>query len=402
MRILLLTQYFTPEITAAPVRLHPFAAGLSRRGHEVEVVCELPSHPQGIVHPGYGGRPTERRRLDGFEVTYVWTHASPSKRARSRLLSYASYAAMASAAASLRRRPDVVLASSPPLSVGAVGATVAARHRVPWVLDVRDLWPEVAVALGEIGPGRVLSVAEALERRLYRSADVITTPTEPFRDRIASRSPDPGKVEVVANGTTPEWLAAGEAEVDRGSLGIPADAFVWTYSGNVGLSQDLGTALSAAELLGEGFQLLIVGDGTSRPRMAERAAGLPAGAVRLTGLVEPADAARYMRASDALLVPLADEPALGRSIPIKLYDCCAIGRPVVVAAPGEPRRVAEAAGAALTIAPGDPGALAEAVRRLRDDPAMASELSASARRFAAEHLRERGVERLEGLLERLP
>lgn len=401
MRVLMMSQYFTPEITAAPVRLHPFAAGLASRGHRVEVVCEVPSHPHGVVSPGYRGRPVQRRWMDGFRVTYVWAHASPSKLARHRLASYATYAAMSAAVAGLRGRPDVVLASSPPLSVGAVGALTAARHRVPWVFDVRDLWPEVAVAIGELGEGRALAAAEWLERRLYNRATRVTTPTEPFRAHIAQRCDDPGKVAVVANGTTREWLDAGEAAVSREELALPEDSFVWCYSGNVGLSQDLDTALDAAAILGDGFQLLVVGDGPSKPRLVQRASELPPGAVRFVGLREAREAARYMRASDALLVPLADRPELGKSIPIKLYDCCAIGRPVIVAAPGEPRRIAERHGAALTVSPADPRALAEGVRRLREDRGLRRRLGRSGRDFAAGHLRERGVERLEDLLAEL-
>lgn len=396
MRVLLLTQYFAPEITAAPVRLHPFAAGLAARGHEVEVVCEVPSHPRGIVHDGYGGRPVETRELDGFRVSYVWTWARPSKRARHRLASYASYAALAAAVASARRRPDVVLASSPPLSVGAAGAIVAARHRVPLALDVRDLWPEVAVALGELEPGTALRFAEWLERRLYARAALVTTPTEPFRDHIAALSPDPTRAVVVANGTTREWLAAGEAEVPR--LGAVARAFVWTYAGNVGLSQDLATALEAARLLGSGFELRIAGEGARREALEAAAGSLGEGRVRFEGLLAPPDAARLLRGSDALLLSLAQDPALEKSIPIKLYDYCAIGRPVIAAASGEVERIATAQGIAEVVEPGDPEALAAAVRRLRDDEPRRAELAAAGREFAASNLRDRGVERLEGLL----
>jgi glycosyltransferase involved in cell wall biosynthesis len=396
LRVLLLTQYFTPEITAAPVRLHPFAAGLAERGHDVEVVCEVPSHPQGVVYPGYGGRRVERREVDGFRVTYVWTWARPEKAARHRLASYASYAAMATAVASIRRRADVVLASSPPLSVGAAGAAVAKRHRAPLVLDVRDLWPEVAVALGELEPGLALSAAERLERRLYATAALVTTPTEPFRAHIAGLAPDPSRARVVANGTTQRWLEAGAAEVPR--LGDVARAFVWTYAGNLGLSQDLETAMEAARLLGSGFELRIAGEGARRRALEEHARGLPEARVRFEGLLEPDAAARLLRGSDALLVSLADSPELAKSIPIKLYDYCAIGRPVVVAAKGEVRRIAETERIAETLDPGDPRALAAAISRLRDNVALRSELASAARSFAARNLRERGVERLEELL----
>ena len=397
MRIMLVTQYFSPEITAAPIRLHPFAAGLAERGHEVKVLCEVPNHPQGVVQDGFRGRPVVRREVDGFRVEHLWVRASPAKRARARLASYASYAAMAAAAGSLSRRPEIVLASSPPLSVGSVGSLLAARFRVPWVFDVRDLWPEAAVVLGELGPGRALRFAEWLERRLYRSADAITTPTEPFRADIAAKVDDPGKVRLLPNGTTRMWLEVGREQVDRASLGLPRDRFVWTYAGNMGLSQALDVAVEAAGLLDERFQLLLIGEGAARARLERKAAELPEGVVAFRELADPRLAARYMRASDALLVPLANEPALGKSVPIKLYDCCAVGRPVIVAAPGEPRRLAEE-GAGLAVAPEDPDALAAAVRRLEADPGERERLAAGGREFAAGNLRDRQVGELERIL----
>jgi glycosyltransferase involved in cell wall biosynthesis len=398
VRVLIVSQYFTPEVTAASARLHPLAAGLAERGHQVEVLCEVPNHPHGVVEPGYEGRLVQRRRVDGFDVTYVWVAAHPSKRTFRRLNSYASFAALAGAVGSLRARPDVILASSPPLSVGAVGAWLSRRFRVPWVLDVRDLWPEVAGALGSIRDGRAIRLARALERALYAGASAVTTTTQPFREHIRNLCGDPAKVRLLPNGTTRAWLEAGDSPPDRERSGLSADRFVWTYSGNVGLSQDIGTALSAAELLGEQFPLLVVGDGASRASLEQAAGRLRSGAVRFTGIVPPEEAARYMRASDALLVPLAPIPALGKSIPVKLYDACAIGRPVIVAAPGEARRIAEEHGIGLSVPPGDPRALGAAVRRLRDEEGLRNRLIAAAGAFAKTHLREDTVVPLEDLL----
>lgn len=402
MRVLIVSQYFTPEVTAASLRIHPLAAGLAQRGHDIEVVCEVPNHPSGVKQPGYGAAFAETRELDGFRATYVWVRASESKGARHRLASYATFALAATMASCVRaRRPDVVLATSPPLSVGAIGAIVAARHRVPWLFDVRDLWPEVAVALGELPEGRALRAAERLERWLYDSAGAVTTPTQPFAEHIRARTRDAGKVELLANGTTEAWLRAGDAEPGREAAGLPDERFVWTYAGNVGLSQDLETALEAARLLGDGFRLQIVGEGASRQALEARAAAFPPGAVGFSGLVAPDQAARIMRASDALLVSLADRPELGKSIPIKLYDCCAIGRPVIVAAPGEPRRIAQREDIALVAAPGDAEGLATAVRALRDDATLSARLAGAARGFAALHLREHQVHRLEEILRRM-
>ena len=398
MRVLVLTQFFTPEIGATQSRLHAFAAGLAERGHEVEVVCEVPNHPQGIVHPGYRGRPVVRRRVDGFLAYHVWVSTSPVKTTRSRLAFYASYAAMATVVGSATRRPDVVFASSPPLPVAVAAAAVAARRRVPWVLDVRDLWPEAAVAIGELSNPRLVALAERLERRLYAGADAITAVTEPFRRKIAAKAGDPAKVHLLPNGTTRVWLDAARLEPLRESLSLPADAFLWTFAGNVGRAQGLEAAVDAARLLGERFRLLIIGDGPARAALEQRAEALPAGAVEFRHQVVPEVAARYLRASDALLVPLAPDPTLATFVPSKLYDCCAVGRPVIVAAAGEPARLAAEAGAALCVAPGDAEALAGALLMLQGQPALAQRLSTAGRAFGAAHVREAQVERLEQIL----
>lgn len=398
MRALIVSQYFSPELTAASLRLEPFASGLAERGHRVEVLCEAPNHPHGIVPPEFRRRLVTREDDAGYRISRVWVRASPSKRARARLASYASFAATASAVGLTLQRPDAIVASSPPLPVGQVGALLARRHHCPWILDVRDPWPEAALALGELAPGRIADAAEALEQHLYRRADAITTPTPSFATRISATAADAAKVQVVANGTTQDWLDAGAAPADRAAAGLPADRFVWTYAGNIGLSQDLEVAIAAAAELGDGYELLLLGDGTRREPLERIAAERAPGLVRFRDAVAPTEAMKIMRASDALLVPLADIPALGRSIPIKLYDSCAIGRPVIVAAPGAVRALAEREHLGVAIDPGDPAALAAAVRSLAGDPVRADELATAGRAFAAANLRERGVDALESLL----
>jgi len=398
LRVLIFTQYFTPEIGATQTRVHAFAAGLAERGHELTVVCELPNHPQGVVHPGYRGSPIRRRRLDGFEAVYVWVRARPEKTTANRLLFYVSYAAMASLVGAAMPRPDVVLASSPPLPVAVAGLLAAARFRVPWVMDVRDLWPEAAVALGELSNERALRLAERMERRLYASAAAITTVTEPFREAIATRTSDPAKVSVVPNGTTRLWVDGAELPGDRDAVDLPADRFIVAFAGNVGPAQGLEAAIDAAGLLDDGYQVLILGDGPARRKLEARAAALPPGRVVFRDQVPAPAAVLYLRACDCLLVPLAPHPSLRTFVPSKLYDFCAVGRPVVVAAAGEPQRLAAESGAALAIPPGDPDALASALRRLRGDAELRQRLVERGREFGAANLRERQLERIETVL----
>jgi glycosyltransferase involved in cell wall biosynthesis len=407
VRILIVTQHFAPEVTAARVRVESFAKGLMEMGHDARVLAAVPNHPEGVIQPDYRGKARLRRDWDGIPVTYVWVKTSPVKSTLNRLLYYGTFAAGASLAGAVEERPDVVVASSPPLPVGAAGAAIAARHRIPWIFDVRDLWPEVAVALGELTNPRIIAAAERLERRLYRSAAAVATTTEPFAEDIRAKLRDAGEAEgetpvaVLPNGTTRLWVDAGGQDSDRSAAGLPEDAFVWSYAGNLGLAQGLEHAVKAAEILGDGFHLMLVGDGPKRTEIEEQVAAMKSGSVTMLGLMQPARAAELLRASDALLVSLGADPALRWFVPSKLFDFCALGRPVVLAAQGEAPRLAESAGAALQVAPGDPAALAAAVRQLRDDSALRERLGEAGRAFGADNLRERQARRLGELIESL-
>lgn len=399
LRVLILTQHFPPEVTAGRFRLEAFTRALVERGHAVHVVCAVPNHPEGEVQAAFRGRLVVRQRQGDLRVTYVWVHTSPTKSLRTRLANYASYAAMAVAAGSFDRAPDVVLATSPPLSVGVAGALVAARHRVPWVLDVRDLWPRAAVVLGELTDARAIRASEGVERWLYRDADHVVAVTESFAKHIRARSPSSRTVDIVPNGTTRQWIRWGEKEADRQGLGLPADRFVLAYAGNLGLYHGLGVAVAAAALLDDDFHLLLVGHGPSRAELERRAAELPDGRVRFTGLMCPERAAEHLRAADALLVSL--HPSLSDVLSSKLFDYCAMGRPLLVAAEGETRAVVERADAAVAVSPGSASQLADGIRLLRGDEPLRLRLAANGRTLATEYLRERQAEVMASLLERV-
>ncbi|HUT76281.1 MAG TPA: glycosyltransferase family 4 protein [Polyangia bacterium] len=395
MRVLLLTQHFLPEVTAGRFRVEPFVVELVRRGHQVQVICAVPNHPEGVIEEGYRGKAHQRRQVLGADVDYVWVLTTRRKTLFSRIGFYGSYAAMASAIGLRVERPDVILASSPPLPVGAAGATLARRWRVPWVLDVRDVWPDAAIALGELSEGPLVSLAERLERRLYRSADAIVTVNEAFREQIAQGADAGARIELIPNGTTEAWLEAGKQTPDRASLGLPEDRFIWAYAGNIGLAHGLETAVEAAGLLGERFLLLIIGAGTKRAEIERLAELAPNGSVELRALMPAAEAARHLRAADALLVSERQE----RTVASKLYDYGAVGRPVIAACRGELQRVVERDDVAVAVPHGDAAELAAAVRSLRADPARGEELVQRGVAFAREHLRETQAARLAGLLE---
>lgn len=393
MNVLIVSQYFRPEAGATQNRLGAFADGLVQCGHRVTVICEQPNHPAGVFHPGYGRRPLVTERAERLTIHRLWVATSPRKTTARRVALYGSFAAGAAATVLAERRHDVCFASSPPLP-GVLTACDAARiRRIPVVVDVRDLWPAAAQALGELSDRRIISALERAERRLYRQARRVTATTLPFCrhiDRVAGAD----KSVHLPNGALDELVAWPPSDP-------PARAqFVVGYAGNLGIAQGLGIALDAAQLLpGGGVRFVLLGAGAVaaelRAQIAQRDL---ANVVALRPAVAVADVGAFLRDCDALLVPLRDHPLLEDFIPSKLYDAMAVGRPVLVAARGEAAALTTRCGAGIVVDPEDGAGLAAAITRLVDAPGLARRLGQAGRRAATGLTRSKQVELLERVL----
>jgi putative colanic acid biosynthesis glycosyltransferase WcaI len=398
MRVLYLSQYFPPEVGATQTRAHEMARYLVQAGHQVTMLAEIPNHPSGIIPPAYCGKLWERRPLDGIDVIRLWVITSPHKGFRQRMLFYLSYMVMAILAGlavglRLRRRYDVIYATSPPLFVGLAGAILSILLRTRLVFEVRDLWPESAVALGELSSPRAIRLAEYVERFCYRQARQIVVVTRGIAQRLRERGIRPRRIVLIPNGANVDQFhpAPAEAAALRESLGL-GDRFVAIYAGIHGVAQGMDTLVATARLLQDDpdIVLLLVGEG---PRKAAVRAAQVAG--RLTNLrlldEQPRDAmAGYLSLAGCAIVPLRDDPLFAGALPSKLFEGLACGTPVVLSAPaGEATAVLAAAQAGIAVPPEDPAALAAAIRRLRDRPAEAAAMGARGRAFVAAHYTRR-------------
>ena len=222
LRILLLSQYFPPEVGATQSRMQAFAEYLAARGHDVTVICEFPNHPHGVIPPEYDGHLYEDDRSNPYRVLRVWVKASEEKTQRTRMQFYLSYMAMATAMAPIAGRADVVLATTPPLFTGVAGLALARLNRAPFVLDVRDLWPAAAVSLDQIPSQAAIRRAEGLERLLYREAAAVTAVTQPFCEHI-DRDPRPraSRPSLLPNGTLELFFDDAGPGDARERLGAP-------------------------------------------------------------------------------------------------------------------------------------------------------------------------------------
>jgi glycosyltransferase involved in cell wall biosynthesis len=392
VRILLVSQYFEPEVGATQNRLGAFAHGLVARGHEVTVVAEQPNHPAGVFAPGYGRRPLEVERARGRTVYRLWVAASPRKTTMRRLAFYGTFAAGAALSTAMLRRPDAVFVTSPPLPAALATAGVAAARRIPYVLDVRDLWPAAAEALGELSSASLIRIFERTERRLYRGAHRVTATTRPFCRHIDAVAGRPVSVHL-PNGALDELVALPDAPPARNGT------FTVGYAGNLGIAQGLAIVLDAAEQLrDEGIRFMLVGDGPLSAELRAEQSRRGLSAVEIRPGVPTSAIGSFLQGCDALLIPLRDHPLLRDFIPSKLYDAMAVGRPALVAAAGEACDLATELGCGLPVRPEDGADLAAQVRRLRDDPRLGARLGAAGRAAAADHARSRQVEKLERVL----
>ena len=408
MRILVVSQFFAPEMGAPAARFHDFGKLLVARGHAVTVLTGLPNSPSGVIPDAYRGRLAMRETIDGIEVLRGWLYASPRLTKLAKVGGFASFAASASLQALLRRvRADVVVATSPPPTVGVPGMVLARRLGAPLVFDVRDIWPEAIAASGRLQSGTLIRVLERLERALYAASAAVTVVTEGKRERLIEKGVPAANVHVIPNGVDLRRFEdqAPLAEAAWRALGLDADRFTLVYAGIMNPPQGLDVLLDAAAALRASapalagrFQLALVGAGSERARLETRVRGEALGDLVRFVAEQPRDAIpALLRRADAIAVTLRPRKDT-HTVPSKLYEAMASGRPILVSADGAPAAIAHEAKAGLATPAADAPALARSIRTLLEDPAQAAAFGAAGRAYAADFDRGRLVERFEAVL----
>ena len=393
MRILFLSQYFPPEMGAPAARVSELATAWAKAGQDVTVLTGLPNHPTGVVPPQYRGRPWFRERHDGFSVVRVWLLAAPNEGFARRSLLFASYlASSVSLGAALTPRPDVLVATSPQLLVGAAGLVLSRLKRVPFVLEVRDLWPRTAVELGALRNRRVIAALERLERRLYRSARLIAIVSEEFRAHIEAAGVPPERILFVPNGYDPGGALAQAAPAPpeaRRREGVMMVAYVGTH----GMSQALSSIVRVAERFTSDprVRFLFVGAGAEKQRIVDQARA--SGLTNCTFLdpVPREVVASIYREADVCLVPLRDLPVFATVLPSKLFEIMALGRPVLASVCGRAAQLVQESEAGIAVPPEDVDALVAAIERLRDEPSLRERLGNNGPRFIARSFDRRAL-----------
>jgi len=405
MRILYLSQYFPPEAGATQTRAHEMARNWVRLGHSVTLIAEVPNHPSGIIPPEYRGRLYAKGILDGIEVIRVWVKASPVKSFRNRILFYLTYMLNAALAGLLlaRGRYDLLYASSPPLFVGGAALAISNLRRIPLVFEVRDLWPESAVALGELNNRTALAWATRLEEACYRRAKRVVVVTNGIRDSLLKRGLSEEKLVLVPNGANVDMFRFdAENRMRLRQQYNLGNAFVAIYAGIYGVAQGLETIVEAARFLRDesDIHFLLVGDG---PKKGEIAALVEQ--YNLTNLTLLPEQPRnsipaLLSAADVALIPLRNLDLFKGALPSKMFDAWACERPVLLSVDGEARQIMAQAGGGVFVPPEDPEALARELLKLKSDRVMLEKMGHAGREFTAQEFsRQAQAEKLLDILQ---
>ena len=388
MRILFLTHYFHPEGNAPATRVHEMSRRWVKLGFEVCVVTGVPNVPSGVAYPGYRNRWRSREVVEGIETLRVWTYLAPNKGTVRRILNYLSFFATATLAGLGVRRPDLVIATSPQFFCGWAGVFVSRLRRVPFLLEVRDLWPESIAAVGAMRSSWLLRFLGWLERRMYAAATRIVTVGRGYQQELESRGVPAERIAVIPNGVDRDMFDPAADGSQLRARFAPQGEFLCSYVGTIGMGSGLSVVLRAAELLrNQGRRdvvFLLVGDGAVREDLEREAREAGLDRIVFTGRLPKAEMPKVLAASDACLVHLARRELFRSVMPSKIFEAAAMAKPIVLGVEGFAAEVVQGAGAGICIEPENAEQLVAAVLRLAADRGLGRSLGrAGYQRIAA-------------------
>jgi colanic acid biosynthesis glycosyl transferase WcaI len=402
MKILYVSQYFPPEMGAPAGRAAELSRLWAEDGHEVTVLTGFPNHPTGIVPPEYRRK---FRRLVAHEtyhdvsVVRTWLFPFPNRKTYERILNYSSFCVSSATTGIFLHQPEVVIATSPQLLVGLAGWWLARCNGVPFVFEVRDLWPESLAAVGIGNRNSLLHRSLAkIAGFLYRSCDRLVVVSPAFKEYLVEHWQVPAeKIFVVENGVETSLFSRLTPNLAiRRALGAE-EKFVASYIGTMGNAHGLETLLEAATLLRESAPqvlFLLVGEGAEKARIVSLARSRGLRNVRFVGQQPREKIPAYITASDACLVLLKKSELFKTVLPTKMLEFMSCARPVILGVDGHARKVMEEANAGIFVTPEDPAALADAVIRLAADHALCESLGRNGRQHVLQHFSRQNTAKL--------
>ena len=393
MHILLFNEYYPPD-TSATAKMAALVAETLAERHQVTVLAGRPSYDPDEYYPFEFLRSDSRNNV---AVERVGSTAFPRHEMRRRVSNYLSYLALAVPRA-LAIRPDVVLAMTDPPVAGIAGAFIARMSARPFVYNIRDMYPDMAIGGDIVRANSLVARWEQMHRRALREAARVIVLGDDMRDRILAKGVAPERVVVVRDGSSPSGPLPdpGHPAVKEVRCGFP---FVVLHAGNLGFYGAWSTLLQAAEILrDENTGLVFIGDGANRKAMQSSVNGSPN--VRFLPFRPVSEIPHVMAAGDLHIITVK-RGLEGVVVPSKLFSTLAAGRPVLVVAPSEcdASRIVRESGCGITADPDDPNSVAAGIRELRDNPRRLAEMGRRARETSEKYARVKELAKFPSIIE---
>src|SRR5262245_17423127 len=390
MKITFLCQYFPPEMGAPSARTYEHARHWASLGHHVTVITGFPNHPTGVIRPEYRGYLVKRECVEGIDLLRTWVYCTANKGFFKRVLNFLSFFFSSLILGSLMTsRPDVVVGTSPQFFCAIAAYLLSCVKRVPFVFEVRDIWPQSAVELGALKNPLIIKALEAIELHLYRRAQLIIVVAESTKPYLLNKGIAGEKIICIPNGIDADYfeLPGGEAPEKLLAKLDLRGRFIVSYIGTHGMSHGLDVVLHAARQLqvDSAVHFLFVGEGAEKENLKRLASELSLSNVTFIH-EQPRDGLpAYYRASDVSLVPLRRLPVFKKVLPSKLFELMGAGCPIICSVEGEAADLVTRAGAGLCIEAENRESLIAAISSLRAAPGLRRQLGLNGQRFAKTH-----------------
>ena len=380
MKILFFTDNFPPEVNAPASRTFEHCRQWATKGHEITVITCAPNFPQGKVFDGYENKLWQTEQMGGIKVIRVWSYIAPNAGFVKRILDFVSYMVMAIIAAFFVGRPDIIIGTSPQLFTVCAAWFTGLWRRVPYVFELRDLWPESIKAVGAMRQSFAITALEKLEMFLYRRAAMIVAVTNAFKRNLVSRGIEAAKIEVVTNGVDLSRFQPGAKDAALTyQLGLDG-CFVAGYVGTHGMAHALETLADAAQLLQRdhadlNIRILFIGGGAAKAGLVSYVESKAIKGVILLDSVSKDEIPRHWSLLDCSIIHLRNTPLFSTVIPSKMFESFGCGIPVILGVVGEAAEILGASGAGVTFEPENAADLAKALIGLATDSAKRTQLS---------------------------
>ncbi len=381
------SHYFTPEIGAPSARIYDLGQQWLAAGHTVRVATCVPNHPTGNVYPGYKAGWQQQEILDGIEVQRNWSYITPNSGFVKKTLGHVSFIPSSRINQHKFGPMDAIIGTSPTPFAALAGLLTAKKRNVPFIMEIRDLWPAIFTEMGIINNRQIIRVLEMGEMWLYRQATQIVTVTEAFRQDLIRRNVPAEKITTIPNGAdTDFWTPQAKPKTLAQQLGLD-NKFVVLYIGAHGISHALEKIVDAAKGLQAQPEIhfLFVGEGSRKAAVQAYAAEQGVQNITFVGSTDKQGVKDYYALADACLVPLRDIPLFDGFIPSKMFEIMAMARPIVASLKGESADILERANSAKIVPPEESNAIKNAIVQLYADKRMAAELGQNGRAFVEQH-----------------